>query len=76
MVSDSIKAAITAAGACPRHFSGISARKGGISTAIEAGVGEDILYLQSGHGVSKAGRPYMHIRDPAWLLETFAAFQL
>lgn len=76
MVSDSIKAAVTAAGACPRRFSGISARKGGISTAIEAGVGEDILYLQSGHGVSKAGRPYMHIRDPARLLETFAAFQL
>ena len=54
----------------------LGSRKGGISTAIEAGVAEDILYLQSGHGVSKAGRPYMHIRDPARLLEVFEAFGL
>jgi hypothetical protein len=76
MISDDIRAAVFAAGACPHRFSGVSARKGGISTAIEAGVTEDILYLQSGHGVSKAGRPYMHIRDPARLLEVFEAFGL
>jgi len=76
MISDDIRAAVAAAGACPHRFSGVSARKGGISTAIEAGVAEDILYLQSGHGVSKAGRPYMHIRDPARLLEVFEAFGL
>ena len=76
MVSDDIKKAVTAAGACAHRFSGISARKGGISTAIEAGVAEDILYLQSGHGVSRAGRPYMHIRDPARLLTASEAFGL
>ena len=76
MISDDIRAAVSAAGACQHRFSGVSARKGGISTAIEAGVAEDILYLQSGHGVSKAGRPYMHIRDPARLLEVFEAFGL
>ena len=30
-------------------FSGISARRGGLSTAIEAGVPEAILWMQSGH---------------------------
>ncbi len=77
MMSEDIMAA--AAGACPQRFSGISAWKSGVSTAIEAieaGVGEDILYLQGGHGLSKVGRPYMHIRDPARLLETYAALQL
>ena len=79
MVSDDIKAAMTAVGACPLQpaaILGISARKGGILTAIEAGVAEDILYLQSGHGVSRVGLPYMHTRDPARLFEVFDAFGL
>ena len=76
MISDDIRAAVSAADACPHRFSGVSARKGGISTAFEAGGADDILYLQSGHGVSKAGRPYMHIRDPARPLGVFVAFGL
>ena len=36
-------------------FSGISARRGGISTAIEAGVPEAILWMQSGPGARRRG---------------------
>ena len=71
-----IKSAAEAAGCCGARFSGISARKGGLSTAIEARVDECILYLQSGHWPEKAARRYMHMRDPARLFETFAAFEL
>jgi len=75
-VSDIIRSAVAAAGADPARFSGISARKGGISTAVEAGVTEDILFLQSGHSASRPARAYVHLREPRRLLETFRAFGL
>ena len=74
--SDSIKAAVLAAGCAAGRFSGVSARKGGLSTAIDAGVSESILFLQSGHGQAKAAHNYMHLTDPRRLLETFDAFGL
>jgi hypothetical protein len=64
-----------AGGSCDR-FSGISARKGGISTAIAAGVDETILYLQSGHGQPLPARAYMHLFAPNRFLETYEAFGL
>jgi len=60
----------------PAHFSGISARKGGLTTAISAGVPEEIVYLQSGHGQTRAARAYMHLQDPALLFATYQAFGL
>ncbi len=61
-------------GAC---FSGISARKGGLSTtAIQAGVEEVVLYLQSGHGPERAAHRFMQLLDPTRLIETFLAFGL
>ncbi len=48
--SDWIRWAVTQAGGDSTRFSGISARKGCISAAIEARVDEAILYLQRGHG--------------------------
>ena len=36
----------------------------GLYTAIAAGVSEDILYLQSGHSLSRAAQTYMHLQDP------------
>jgi len=74
--SDMIRWAVAQAGCDAARFSGISARKGGISVAIEAGVPEAILYLQSGHGLALPARAYMHLQTPARLLETFAAFDL
>ena len=74
--SDMIRWAVAQAGGCSDRFSGISARKGGISTAIAAGVDETILYLQSGHGQPLPARAYMHLHAPARFLETFEAFGL
>ena len=45
--SDWIRWAVKQAGGDSARFSGISARKGGISVALDAGVPEAILYLQS-----------------------------
>jgi len=76
MVSDAIRTAVAEVGCAGAHFSGISARKGGLSTAIQAGVEEVVLYLQSGHGPERAARRYMQLLDPTRLMETFMAFGL
>lgn len=58
-------------------FSGVCARRGGLSTAIEAGVPEPILWLQSGHAQTKsASRTYMRLRNPELLYATWKAFNL
>ncbi len=74
--SDWVRLAAAQAGGDSTRFSGISARKGGISVAIEAGVDEVILYLQSGHGQALPARAYMHLLSPDRFLETFEAFGL
>ena len=74
--SDWIRWAVKQSGGDSARFSGISARKGGISAAIEARVPEAILYLQSGHGQALPARAYMHLMSPARFLETFEAFGL
>ena len=76
MFGDALRRVVAACGADLQRFSGISARKGGLSTAIAAGVSEDILYLQSGHSPSRAARNYMHLQDPHRLFDTFRAFGL
>ena len=76
MFGDALRRVLTACGADVRRFSGISARKGGITTAIAAGVTEEILFLQSGHSQSRAARHYMHLQDPQRLFDTFRAFGL
>ena len=75
-ISDGVKSVCTHFGADPAYFSGISTRKGGITIAIEAGVPEEILFLQSGHGQTRASRRYMNFTDPARLFETVQAFDL
>jgi len=57
-------------------FSGICARKGGLSTAIEFGVPEEIVWMQSGHAHSPAARRYVELGSPALLYKTWEAFQL
>ena len=57
-------------------FSGISARRGGLSTAIEAGVPEAVLWMQSGHAQDLAARRYVRLRSPELLYRTWEAFGL
>ena len=76
MIGESIQNSIASVGFDSDSFSAVSARKGGISTAIEAGVPEEILYLQSGHGHARAARTYMHLQNPTRLYDTFRAFNL
>ena len=76
MFSDALRRTLVACGADASRFSGISARKGGLTTAITAGVTEEILFLQSGHGQSRAARHYMHLQDPARLFDAYRAFGL
>ena len=58
------------------YYSGISARKGGLSTAIEAGVPEHILWMQSGHAQDVAARRYVQLNSPALLYRTYESFGL
>jgi hypothetical protein len=57
-------------------FSGISARKGGLSTAIKAGVPEAILWIQSGHTQDVAARRYVSLNSPALLYRIYEVFDL
>ena len=57
-------------------FSGISARRGGLSTAIEAGVPEAILWMQSWHAQDVAARRYIRLGNPRLLYRTWDAFRL
>lgn len=57
-------------------FSGVCARRGGLSTAIEAGVPEVILWMQSGHAQSRAARQYVTLNSPALLYGTWESFCL
>ena len=76
MVRDAVRRMAALCQGNPKNFSGISARKGGLTTAISAGVPEEIVYLQSGHGHHGAARAYMHLQDPALLFATYQAFRL
>jgi len=58
------------------NFTGVSARRGGLSTAIEAGVPEVILWMQSGHAQSRAARRYVTLNSPSLLYRTWEAFGL
>jgi len=74
--SDMILKALRLAGADTRDFSGVCARRGCISTAIEAGVPEAVVYLQSGHAHSTSARCYLKLTKPDLLYATWAAFGL
>ena len=57
-------------------FSGVSCRMGGLTIATEAGVPENILWMQSGHAQDRAARRYVRLTDPDRLYDTWRAFQL
>ena len=74
--SDMILKALRAAGADSRDFSGVCARRGCISAAVEAGVPEPVLWLQSGHAQSCSARTYIRLTNPDLLFATWDAFNL
>lgn len=75
--SEMVVRALGYVGADTGSFSGVCARRGGLSTAIEAGVPEPILWLQSGHTQSRsAARTYIRLRNPQLLFATWQAFNL
>jgi hypothetical protein len=76
MFSDTLRRMLQSSGADESRFSGISARKCGLTTAVTARVLEEILFLQSGHGQTRAARNYMHLQRLHCLFDTFRAFQL
>ena len=52
-------------------FSGVCCRMGNLSVAIEAGVPEHILWIQSGHSQDKSARGYARLTDPDRLYDTW-----
>lgn len=69
-MTTAVKRSVELLGSDPRHFSAISMRRGGLSAAINAGVPEPVLFLQSGHGQAIAARRYMVPTDPSLLYAT------
>ena len=67
---------LQATGIDTTSFSGACARKGGLSTAIEAGVPEVILWMQCGHSQSRSARSYIMLNSSTLLYDTWAAFWL
>ena len=57
-------------------FSGVSCRMGGLTIATEAGVPENILWMQSGHAQDRAACRYVRLTDPDRLYDIWRAFRL
>jgi len=76
--SEMIPRALTLVGVDASGFSGVCARRGGITTAIEAGVPEHVLWMQSGHAQTRAARQYVVLSatNPGLLFQTYEAFRL
>ena len=75
-ISNMIVRAVGSVGVNTAFFSGICARKGGLSTAIEKGVPEVVLWMQSGHAQNIAARRYIELGSPKLFYDTWAAFDL
>jgi hypothetical protein len=59
-----------------KHYSGLSARRGGILAGLTAKVQEPVMFFQSGHGEGNAARNYSVPVDPSVWYEHFPAFDL
>ncbi len=54
-------------------FTGVCCRMGGLTIATEAGVPENILWVQSGHAQDRAARRYVRLTNPDRLYDTSCA---
>jgi hypothetical protein len=75
-VSAMVTSALETLGLDTSAFSGVSCRMGGLTVAIEAGVPEHILWMQSGHAQDRAARRYVRLTNPDRLYDTWRAFRL
>ncbi len=71
-----VVSALTSLGVDTVAFSGASRRMGGLTVAIEAGVPEHSLWMQSGHAQDRAARRYVRLTNPDRLYDTWRAFRL
>ena len=60
----------------PNLFSGKSTRSGAISHALDQGVPEHLVYLQSGHGRFSSGRTYVRVGKLQQLYSFYDSFTL
>ncbi len=74
-VRDAVSNCLNLAGFPANEFSGISMRRGGLTTALAGGVPSDLYELQSGHS-SSAWKNYVRPGQTDQLLRFFHAFQL
>ena len=74
--SDMIPAALGYIGIKSSGYSGKSARIGGMSIATEAHVSEYLVWMQSGHKMTKSARNYIKLTNVSLLYSAFNAFGL
>ncbi len=75
-VSAMVVAALHMIGVDTTAFSGVCCRMGGLTVATEAGVPENILWMQSGHSQDRVARRYVRLTNPDRLYDTWRAFSL
>ena len=75
-VTSMVVAALRMIGVDTTAFTGVCCRMGGLTVATEAGVPENILWMQSGHAQDRAARRYVRLTNPDRLYDTWRAFRL
>ena len=76
LISSMVVSALDDIGIRSPAFTGASCRMGGLTIATEAGVTEQIMWMQSGHAQFRAARGYVRLTDPDRLYDTWRAFKL
>ena len=75
-ISEAVSQALQHLGIPLHGFSGISAHKDGLSTAIDAACLNGFTSCKAAMGRGKAARAYMALESPTYLFATWAAFDL
>ena len=76
LISSMVVSALRMINVDTSSFSGVSCRMGGLTIATEAGVPENIMWMQSGHAQDRAARRYVRLTNPDRLYDTWRAFRL
>ena len=76
LITSMVVTALCMIGVDTTSFSGVCCRMGGLTVATEAGVPENIMWMQSRHAQDKAARRYVRLTSPDKLYDTWRAFRL